>query len=165
MSHVTSSASSNMTQTSASTSSTLVRGEYTAAFLLLRIFLGLRTLLAGLEKFEANKSFSFSNYTENMTRMATGISNFSFIPLWASKPFALSLGFLLTILGVTILLGIKSRVSLFIGGLLYVGLGFGLMAVQEGEGVAWIGMQVLMFAVALVLVRNERFALWGSKEY
>lgn len=139
------------------------RGEFTAAFLLLRLFLGLRTLIAGLEKFEANKSFSFSNYTENMTRMATGISNFSIIPLWAAKMFALSLGFLLTFLGAAILLGLKTRAALFLAGLIYVGLGFGLMAVQEGEGVAWIGMQVLMFAGALVLVRYNRFALWGDK--
>ena len=145
-------------------SSSSSRGEYTCAFLLLRLFLGLRTLIAGLEKFEANKSFSFSNYTENMTRMATGISNYSLIPLWAAKIFALSLGFLLVGLGTAILLGIKTRTALFLGGLVYVSLGFGLMAVQEGEGVAWIGMQVLMFAVALVLVRHERFALCATKE-
>src|ERR1044071_8519345 len=140
-------------------SSLYARAEYTAAFLLLRLFLGLRTFLAGLEKFEANKSYSFSNYTENMTRMATGISSYSLIPLWAAKMFALSLGFLLVILGGTILLGIKTRLSLFLGGLVYVGLAFGLMMVQEGEGVAWIGMQVLMFAVALVFVRYNRCAL------
>lgn len=149
-----------MNDTSAYSSNAPARSEYTAAYLLLRLFLGLRTLMAGLEKFEANKSFSFSNYTENMTRMATGISNYSMIPLWAAKGFALSLGFLLTILGAAILLGIKSRISVFLGGLVYVGLGFGLMAVQEGEGVAWIGAQVLMFAIALVLVRHNRFALW-----
>ncbi len=153
-----------MTDHSASNSSTNVRCEHTAAFLILRLFLGLRTLIAGLEKFEANKSFSFSNYTENMTRMATGISNYSLIPLWAAKGFALSLGFLLVGIGAAILLGIKSRTSLFFGGLLYVGLGFGLMAVQEGEGVAWIGMQVLMFAFALYLVRADRFALWADKK-
>jgi thiosulfate dehydrogenase (quinone) large subunit len=152
-----------MNDTSAHSSTLPSRGEYTAAFLLLRLFLGLRTLLAGLEKFEANKSFSFSNYVENMTRMATGISSYSMIPLWAAKMFALSLGFLLTFLGVAILLGIKSRTSIFLAGLVYVGLGFGLMAVQEGEGVAWIGAQVLMFAVALVLVRHNRFALVGDR--
>lgn len=145
------------------TSTPSSRGEYTAAFLLLRLFLGLRTLIAGLEKFEANKSFSFSNYSENMNRMATAISNFSIIPTWASKTFALSLGFLLVAFGLGILLGIKSRCSLFLGGLVYVGLGFGLMAVQEGEGVAWIGAQVMMFAFALVLVRHERFALVRDK--
>jgi thiosulfate dehydrogenase (quinone) large subunit len=154
-----------MTETPASNSSILVRGEYTAAFLILRLFLGLRTLMAGLEKFEANRSFSTANYSENMTRMATGISNNSVIPLWAAKAFAMPLGYILTILGIALLLGVKSRVTLFITGIVYTGLGFGLMAVQEGEGVAWIGMQVLMFVVALVLVRNERFAVWGDKHY
>jgi len=155
-----------MNESSASTVpvNSAVRCEYTAAFLLLRLFLGLRTLLAGLEKFEASKSYSMENYTTNMGRMAKGISEYSFIPLWAANIFAMSLGFLLLILGAAILLGIKSRVSLFLAGLLYVGLGFGLAAVQEGEGVAWIGMQVLMFAVALVLVRNERLAVWGCKD-
>ncbi len=139
------------------------RRDYTAAFILLRLFLGLRTLLAGLEKFEANKSFSFSNYGENMNRIASGISSYSLIPLWAAKSFALSLGFLLVTFGAGILLGIKTRMSLFFGGLVYVGLAFGLMAVQEGDGVAWLGMQVLMFSVALTLVRHNRFALWADQ--
>lgn len=166
MSNVTQSpARSNMTDTSASTSSITIRGESTAAFLLLRLFLGLRTLMAGIEKFEANKSFSLSNYSENMTRMATGISDNSIIPLWAAKGFAMPLGFLLTLLGLGLLLGVKSRAMLLVSGLLYTGLGFGLMAVQEGEGVAWIGMQVLMFAVALTLVRHERFALLRDRTY
>ena len=154
-----------MTETPASNTTIVVRGEYTAAFLLLRLFLGLRTLMAGLEKFEANKSYSTANYSENMTRMATGISNNSVIPLWAAKAFALPLGYVLTILGIMILLGIKSRIALFLGGVVYVGLGFGLMAVQEGEGVAWIGAQVLMFAAALAIVRHERFAVWRDRYY
>src|SRR5687768_9685724 len=142
MSNVTRSpARSSMTETPASNSPIIVRGEYTAAFLLLRLFLGLRTLMAGLEKFEANRSYSAENYTENMTRMAKGISANSTIPEWAAKAFALPLGYLLVILGVAILLGIKTRVALFITGVLYVGLAFGLMAVQEGEGVAWLAPQ------------------------
>lgn len=153
-----------MTETPASNSSTItVRCEHTAAFLLLRLFLGLRTLMAGLEKFEANRSYSTENYAANMERMATGISNNSTIPLWAAKAFALPLGYVLTILGVAILLGIKTRVALFLAGLVYVGLAFGLMAVQEGEGVAWIGAQVLMFAFALFLARNDRFAVWRDR--
>ena len=144
-------------------SSTKTCRDYTAAFLLLRLFLGLRTLAAGLEKFEANKSYSFSNYSENMTRMATGISNYSVIPLWAANAFAQSLGFLLVGFGAAILLGIKTRCALFLTGLIYVGLGFGLMAVQEGDGVAWIGMHVLMFAVALVLVKHNCCALVADK--
>lgn len=148
-----------MNQNSASNVASESRLEYTGAFLLLRLFLGLRTLLAGVEKFEANKSYSFENYSTNMGRIAAAISKNSFIPGWAANIYALSLGYALVALGLAVLLGVKSRISLFFAGLVYVSLGFGLMAVQEGEGVAWIGMQVLMFAVALLLVRHEKLAV------
>jgi thiosulfate dehydrogenase (quinone) large subunit len=139
---------------------TVTRFEYTAAFLLLRLFLGLRTLLAGIEKFESKGTYSVANYTENMSRMSQGITGASFLPLWATRPFAMSLGYVLSILGIALLLGLKTRTTLFLTGLIYVGLSFGLMAVQEGEGVAWLGAQLLMIVVALVLVRHDRFAIW-----
>ncbi|HXQ80354.1 MAG TPA: hypothetical protein VN775_03515 [Opitutaceae bacterium] len=135
------------------------RFEYTAAFLILRLFLGLRTLLEGLEKFESNGRYSFANYYENMKRMAQGITGASFLPLWATRLFAESLGYLLLLLGAALLLGVKSRATLFLTGLLYVALSFGLMAVQENEGVAWLGVHVIMIAGALLLVRHDRFAL------
>ena len=69
--------------------------DYTAAFLILRLFLGLRALLAGLEKFESGGRYTFEAYYQNMSRMATGITGASFLPLWATKPFALSLGYIL----------------------------------------------------------------------
>lgn len=151
-----------MSDTSAPT--TPVRNaDYTAAFLLLRLFLGLRTFLAGLEKFEAGGKYSFENYYTNMARMASGITGASFMPLWMTKTFAMSLGYLLLVLGTMLLLGIKTRCSLILTGLLYIGLSFGLMAVQEAEGVAWLGMHIVMFAGALVLVKHDRFALWSDK--
>lgn len=137
--------------------------EYTAAFLLLRLFLGLRTLLAGIEKFESGGKYSFENYYNNMSRMAAGITGASFMPLWMTKNFALSLGYLLIIFGVALLLGLKTRCTLILTGLLYVGLSFGLMAVQESEGVAWLAIHVGLFAGALVLVKHNRFALWADK--
>lgn len=139
------------------------RCEYTAAFLLLRLFLGLRTLLAGTEKWESKGTYSSTNYHDNMTHMAQGITGASFLPLWATQAFALSLGYLLVALGALLLLGVKPRLTLFVTGLLYVGLSFGLMAVQEAEGVAWLATHVIMFAGALVLVRYNRFALWADK--
>jgi thiosulfate dehydrogenase [quinone] large subunit len=138
---------------------TVARFEYTAAFLLLRLFLGLRTLLAGIEKFESRGTYSFENYSENMNRMAQGITGASFLPLWMTKPFAMSLGYVLTILGIALLIGLKTRTTLVLTGLIYVGLSFGLMAVQEGEGVAWLAAQLLMIVAALVLVRHDRFAI------
>jgi thiosulfate dehydrogenase [quinone] large subunit len=139
------------------------RGEYTAAFLILRLFLGLRAFFAGLEKFESGGRYTFEAYYQNMTRMATGITGASFLPLWATKPFALSLGYILLALGVTLLLGLRTRCSLILMGLVYVGLSFGLMVVQETEGVAWLAIHVALVAGALVLVRHNRFALWPDK--
>ena len=136
------------------------RCEYTAAFLLLRLFLGLRTLLAGIEKFELQGAYSFGNYYENMGKMAQGITSASFLPLWLSRSFAHSLGYALVLVGVAILLGVRTRTALILAGLVYVGLSFGLMAVQESEGVAWLGIHVGLIAAALVLVRHDRLALW-----
>jgi thiosulfate dehydrogenase [quinone] large subunit len=143
-----------------SSSAPATRCEYTYAFLILRLWLGLRAVLAGLEKFESKGTYSFTAYYENMKRLATGITGASFMPLWATKLFAFSIGYALIALGVAILLGIKSRRSLFLMGITYVALSFGLMAVQESEGVAWLGMHVALVAGALVLVQYNRFALW-----
>jgi thiosulfate dehydrogenase (quinone) large subunit len=152
-----------MTETPASSSAAGSRCEYTAAFLLLRLFLGLRTLLAGIEKFESKGTYALQNYFDNMGRMATGITGASFLPLWATKGFANSLGFVLVLLGAALLLGVKTRTTLMLTGLVYVSLSFGLMAVQEGEGVAWLAIHVGLIAGALVLVRHDRFALWPEK--
>lgn len=144
-----------MSENSTSTS----RIEYTQAFLVIRLWLGLRAVLAGLEKFESKGTYSFAGYYENMKRMATGITGASFMPLWSTKLFAMSIGYVLIALGITILLGIKTRCSLFLMGLTYVALSFGLMAVQESEGVAWLGMHIALVAGGLVLVQYNRFAL------
>ncbi|MGA2016314.1 MAG: hypothetical protein ABSH26_05120 [Opitutaceae bacterium] len=135
------------------------RCEYAWAFLLLRLFLGLRTLLEGLEKYERNGRYTFANYYENMKGMAQGITANSFLPLWATRLYADSLGYLLLFLGALLLLGVKSRETLVVTGLLYVSLSFGLMAVQENEGVAWLAIHVILIVGALLLVRYERFAL------
>ncbi len=139
------------------------RCELTAAFLLLRLFLALRALMSCLEKFESGGTYSFANYSTNMTRLATGITGASFLPLWATKAFALPLGYILLVLGVALLLGVKSRLMLELMGLLYVALAFGLMAVQQGDGVAWLGVYLGLIVAALVLARYNRFTLWADK--
>jgi len=152
-----------MNQDPASSSAPAARFEYLAASLLLRLFLGLRTLLAGLDKFESGGTYSLANYAKNMARMASGITSASFLPLWATKLFAFSIGYVLIALGAAVLLGIKPRIALFLTGLVYVGLSFGLMAVQDNEGVAWLAVHVGLFAGALALARYNRFALWPDR--
>ena len=137
---------------------------HTAAFLILRLFLGLRTLMAGIEKFENRGTYSIANYHDNMHHMAEGITGASFLPLWMTTDFAMTLGYVLTALGGLLILGVKSRLTLFVTGLVYVGLAFGLMAVQEQQGTAWLGIYVGLIAGALVLARHDRLALWPDKK-
>lgn len=152
-----------MNQDPVSPPAPVARFEFIAASLLLRLFLGLRTLLAGLDKFESGGTYSTANYAKNMGRMATGITSASFLPLWTTKLFAFSLGYVLIALGAVVLLGIKPRIALFLTGLVYVGLSFGLMAVQDNEGVAWLAIHVGLFAGALALARYNRLALWPDR--
>ena len=56
-----------------------------------------------------------------------------------------------------------ARLALVGLGFLWVSLSFGLMAVQENEGVAWLGVYVGLNAAALLLVRHNRFALWSDR--
>lgn len=140
-----------------------VTRESTAAFLLLRLFLGLRALLSGLEKFESGGRYSLENYGRTMDRIANGITQASFIPLWASKVFAQSLGYLLLAAGIAVILGVKTRTALMGLGLVWLGLAFGLMAVQESEGVAWMGVYVGLTSAALLLVRHNRFSIWPDR--
>ena len=137
--------------------------ELSAAFLLLRLFLGMRTLLAGVTKFESGGLYSHAIYVKNMENMATGITGASFLPLWLTKLFAGSLGYMLIALGVALLLGVKTRITLVLTGMLYVGLTFGLMAVQEEQGVAWLGTHLVLIVGALLLVRYNGFALWADR--
>ena len=139
--------------------------EYTWAFLILRLFIGLRTFFEGVEKFELNGTYSFANYYQNMGHMAQGITGASFLPLWATRLYAHSLGYVLLFLGAALLLVVKTRATMILTGLLYVSLGFGLMAVQENEGVAWIAIYVALIAGALVLVRHNRFAVWPDSTH
>ncbi len=130
------------------------------AFLLLRFFIGLRLFMSGIEKFETDFTYSFESYYENMRRMADGITGASFLPVYLTRPFAYSLGYALILVGTAVLLGIKPRISLFLSGLLFVALSFGLMAVSENQGVVSLGFQVGLTCAALLLVEHSRVVLW-----
>jgi len=129
------------------------------AFLGLRLFLGFRWLFAGLDKFGTPGNYSFENYYAKMSGMAGGIAAGSIIPGWAAKLFALPLGYIMLILSITVLLGIKLRISLIVSLLLYVGLSIGMMAIDEQHGIVWLGVHVIICVMALKTVTNAKWVL------
>ncbi len=62
------------------------------------------------------------------------------LPAFLLKPFYVILGPSLIILGITLLLGIATRISLFLQGILYIILTIGLMLINQNDGVSWLGI-------------------------
>ena len=63
------------------------------------------------------------------------------------------------ILGLTLFLGIATRFSLFLMGLVYTSLTFGLILIKQDAGIAWLGVHIVMIVIALALAKHNRFAI------
>lgn len=151
--------------------------------LLLRIWLAVRAIQTGVEKFAgtkaADKVVSIDGAENEYGLTAAGsvknyaLENYSGVPdalmsKFEAEPLMLKfalplydkiLGPALLILGFTILLGIASRTSLFLLGLLYVSLTWGLILIKQDEGVSWLGVHMILIALALMLAEHNRFTI------
>jgi len=152
-------------------------------FLLLRLWLSVRAIFTGIEKFAGSKSsdapveidgaintygltsaqsdkfYSLGNHHGVPDSLYVKLQSEPLLPEFALKFFDASLGYVLIALGLTLLLGIASRISLFLMGLVYIGLTLGLILLKQDAGIAWLGIHVLLVAFALFHVRYNRFAL------
>ena len=73
--------------------------------------------------------------------------------------YNLVLGPALLVLGFTILLGIASRTSLFLLGLLYISLTWGLILIKQDDGISWLGIHMILIVMALMLAKYNRLCL------
>lgn len=153
------------------------------AALLLRLWLGIRALQTGIEKFAGSvsssepvkvageaydedlveavsaKAYALENYAGIPAGLRSSFEGEPLLPAWGLKIFDVVLGPALILLGLTILLGIASRASLLVLGLIYVGLTFGLILIKQDAGVAWLGTHMIMIAMALVWSEHNRFTI------
>jgi thiosulfate dehydrogenase [quinone] large subunit len=153
------------------------------ASLLLRLWLGVRALQTGIEKFAGSKMSDQAVapdgkvYDANLTAATSAkgyaLENYHGIPEalratfekeplmmgWALNIYDIVLGPALIILGITILLGLASRVSLFLLGLLYVSLTLGLILIKQDAGVAWLGVHMIMIVLALAWANHNRLCV------
>jgi thiosulfate dehydrogenase [quinone] large subunit len=86
-----------------------------------------------------------------------------YMPEWALRIFDNTLGYILIALGVTLLLGIGTRVSLFFQGLLYTGLTLGFIAISKepgsSAGITMLGVHVALVVAALLLAKHNKLAV------
>ncbi len=75
------------------------------------------------------------------------------------KAYNFMLGPLLIVVGVTLLVGLATRISLFLMALLYLSLTIGLVLLKQDGGITWLAIHVLLVAVALFNVRHNRLAV------
>ena len=153
--------------------------------LLARLWLAVRALQTGVEKYAgskvsekvvdidgapnaygltsegAEKVYSLANYHGVPAALMSKFQGEPLMAGWALKIYDLVLGPALIILGLTILLGVASRTSLFALGLLYISLTWGLILLGEpgNSGVGWLGTHMLIIFAALALHSHNRFTI------
>jgi thiosulfate dehydrogenase [quinone] large subunit len=162
--------------------------SHALAFLTLRLWLGARALISGLEKFSATvtvqeplldpvtgmpdpsgamldverKVYSVKHYQALPDTLQTKFAAEPLLPGFLTAPFYLLLGPLLILLGLLLLFGVANRLTLLAMGLLYTSLTFGLMLIGQDGGVSWLAIHLGLVALALILVDHNRFALTRS---
>lgn len=157
--------------------------EYILGMLLLRLWLAMRSIQAGIEKYAGtsagskavnidgapndyglteattSKAYSLDAYQGVPAALYDKFKDEPFIPEWGLNLYNAILGPTLIILGITLLLGLATRFSLFAMGLLYTSLTFGLILIKQDAGIAWLGTHIIMIVMALALAKHNRFAI------
>lgn len=162
-----------------------VHWDYTFAFLALRLWLGVRALFVGIEKYAGYRSVAMplidpstgqpdaSGVMVNTTVKSYALANYAGIPTafvekFAHEPlfpkFALTVfdrmlgpAFILT--GLMLIIGLGTRISLLVQGLLFIALTVGLVLIDQNDGVAWLGIHIALVSGAFVLAQHNRFVV------
>jgi thiosulfate dehydrogenase (quinone) large subunit len=160
------------------------RADYTLAFLLLRLWLAMRAILAGVEKFGAYKTvqqpfidpttgqpdpnavvetkvkfYALANYSGVPAAMQGRFENEALLPHFALSAFNFLLGPVLIITGVMLLAGLGTRISLFVQGLIYIALTAGLVLIGQNEGPPYLGIHLALVVFALLLAKHNKLVL------
>jgi thiosulfate dehydrogenase [quinone] large subunit len=131
------------------------------ACLILRLWVGMRLFFAGITKWKQPDGQYSAEWMEKKMGAIGDLmkTNTPEIPSWMVDQFTAVLPYALIIIGAAILLGLFSRVFLALGGLLFLGLTFGQNLLPDDTEVVFRGIEVLLTAGALALVRYNIFAI------
>lgn len=159
--------------------------DYSLAFLVLRGWLAVRAIVTGIEKFGTYKTvqqplmdpttgmadpsgamidvkikfYALTNYSGIPPSLKDKFANEPLLPQFALTKFDHLLGPALIVTGVMLLLGLGTRLSLFVQGLIYIALTVGLILIKQDDGISWLGIHVALVALALMLAKYNKLAL------
>jgi thiosulfate dehydrogenase [quinone] large subunit len=159
--------------------------DFTFAFLALRLWLGVRALFVGIEKFSSYrsvaqplidpatgqpdasgvmvnvniKSYALANYAGLPTALKDKFAHEPFLPKFALIAFDRMLGPAFILTGIMLLIGLGTRLSLLAQALLFIALTIGLVLIDQPDGAAYLGIHVGLVAGALLLAEHNRFTV------
>ncbi len=116
----------------------------------------------GLEALDMDKMYDATQYEGVPSSMMEAFQKEPLMPDWALPLFDKAVGPVLLALGAAILLGILPRTSLFLLGLFYVSLTWGLILLNQDPGIAWLGTHMILIVMALALAKHNRLCLIGK---
>ena len=161
------------------------RWDFTFAFWALRLWLGVRALFVGIQKFAAYKavamplidpatgqpdasgvmvnvnvkSYALANYAGIPTGLAEKFAHEPLFPKFALVLFDKILGPAFILTGIMLILGIGTRLSLLAQAVLYIALTVGLVLIDQNDGVAYLGIHIGLVAAAFLLAQHNRLAV------
>ena len=162
-----------------------VHWDYTFAFLALRLWLGVRALFVGIQKFAAYrsvamplidpstgqpdasgvminvnvKSYALANYAGIPAALRDRFAHEPLFPKFALVAFDRLLGPAFILTGIMLLIGLGTRLSLLVQALLFVALTVGLVLIDQNDGVAYLGIHIALVAGAFLLAQHNRFVV------
>src|ERR1700722_3268263 len=162
-----------------------VNWDFTFAFLALRLWLGVRALFVGIEKYGAYhsvaqplidpatgqpdasgvmvnvniKSYALANYTGIPAALKDKFAPDPLLPKFALVAFDRLLGPAFILTGFMLLIALGTRLSLLVQALLFIALTVGLVLIDQPDGAAYLGIHIGLVAGALLLAGHNRFAV------
>ncbi|MDX1681072.1 MAG: hypothetical protein R3242_10115 [Akkermansiaceae bacterium] len=156
------------------------------ASILCRLWLGVRAVQSGIEKFSGSKAVNETVKIageENEYGLTAGSSTKAYsldfyhgvpetllpkfqdqplMPSFALKLFDMVLGPALIFIGLTLLLGFCTRISYLAHGLIYIGLTWGMIllgAPWDSTGSAQLATHIILIVAGLCLIKHDRLTL------
>jgi len=162
-----------------------VNWDFTFAYLVLRLWLGVRSLFVGIEKFGSYrsvatplidpstgqpdasgvmvnvniKSYALANYVGIPAALRDKFAHDPLLPKFALVAFDKMLGPAFILTGLMLLVGLGTRLSLLAQALIYISLSVGLVLIDQPDGVAYLGIHIGLVAAALLLAQHNRFTV------
>ena len=128
-------------------------------------------MFAGLTKFlnKTDGSWTSEEYkfgfldteqaAKTMANITDTIRTNTAIPEWTLGPYATFLPWALLIVGAAVMLGLFTRVSLFLAGGLILSLSFGLMLLPDDTAAVERGVEIIVVGLALMTVKHNTGAV------